>query len=113
LGEDGETLSAAPILLEGHELTFGREPTQVSYVLSDPSIEPVHSRLTRSETGAFLLHDLGSVAGTWVNYAPVSSGGAHLEHGDIIHIGRLAFRFSLLKPEAAPKIQVESTSETV
>ncbi|MDD5371041.1 MAG: FHA domain-containing protein [Anaerolineaceae bacterium] len=113
LDEEGETLSTSPITLEGHELTFGRNPRQVSYVLNDSSVEPVHCRLTRSETGDFLLHDLGSVAGTWVNYAPISSGGVHLEHGDIIHIGRLTFRFSLMKPGAAASIQVESTSETL
>jgi len=39
--------------------------------------------------------DLGSEAGTWVNYAPVSAEGSQLRHGDLLHIGRVAFRFLL------------------
>lgn len=68
-------------------------------VLSDPSVETQHARLNRQLEGGYQLADLGSQAGTWVNYAPVSPEGSHLQDGDLVHIGRVAFRF-LLNPES-------------
>jgi pSer/pThr/pTyr-binding forkhead associated (FHA) protein len=52
----------------------------------------------RKEDGSFRLVDEGSVAGTWVNYSSVSSDGVTLEHGDLIHIGRVNFRFTQRDP---------------
>jgi hypothetical protein len=34
-----------------------------------------------------------------LNYAPVSSRGAHLEHGDVLQFGRASFRFEQLGVE--------------
>ena len=41
---------------------------------------------------------MNSVAGTWVNYAPVSISGSQLQHGDLIHIAKKGFRFTLSRP---------------
>jgi len=41
----------------------------------------------------------GSAAGTWLNYAPVSKNGAHLEHGDVVQFGKATFRFEQLGSE--------------
>jgi DEAD/DEAH box helicase domain-containing protein len=51
----------------------------------------------------------GSVAGTWVNYMLVPTTGTRLEHGDLIHIGRVGFRFSLREPQRVrkPVIMIE------
>jgi hypothetical protein len=43
--------------------------------------------------------DEGSNGGTWLNYAPVSKNGAHLEHGDVIQFGKATFRFEQLGVE--------------
>jgi pSer/pThr/pTyr-binding forkhead associated (FHA) protein len=51
--------------------------------------------------GAFRLADEGSTAGTWVNYTPVSHEGTRLEHGDLIHFGRVGYRFMLKEPRRA------------
>jgi predicted component of type VI protein secretion system len=72
-------------------------------VLNDPSVDPLHARLIRQDDGAFRLSDEGSVAGTWVNYILVSPDGASLEHGDLLHIGRVTFRFSLRQVKPARK----------
>ena len=61
-------------------------------VLEEESVSPQHARLTRVD-GTFQVADLGSEAGTWVNYAPVSAEGSTLRDGDLLHIGRVAFRF--------------------
>ncbi len=98
IDSEGEPLPQAALPLSGWEVLFGREPAEASCVLNDASIEGLHARLTIDDKGNYLLSDLNSTAGTWINYAPVSMDGAYLEHGDIIHIGRVAFRFLLTKP---------------
>ncbi len=45
------------------------------------------------------MADVNSAAGTWLNYAPISSRGAHLEHGDVLQFGRASFRFEQLGVE--------------
>ncbi len=80
------------------ETTLGSDPNLATLVLDDPTVEGLHSRLIQGENGSFRLTDEGSIAGTWINYSPVSREGAALEHGDLVHIGRVGFRFSLRQP---------------
>lgn len=63
--------------------------------LQEESVAAEHARLTRRADGSFHLADLSSEAGTWVNYAPVSAEGSQLRDGDLVHFGRVAFRFLL------------------
>ncbi|MBN2548722.1 MAG: FHA domain-containing protein [Anaerolineales bacterium] len=98
ISEADEPSDAPPMPISTDEVTLGSNPNQVTLVLDDPSIEPLHARLVRSDDGAIRLSDEGSIAGTWINYAPVSQSGMKLEHGDLIHIGRVGFRFTLRKP---------------
>jgi hypothetical protein len=88
---------ALPMPIGADEVTFGRDPTQATWVLDDPSVDALHARLVR-EGETYRLADQGSIAGTWINYTPVSKEGALLEHGDIIHIGRSGFRFTFREP---------------
>jgi hypothetical protein len=86
--------TTTPIPLITDEITLGSDPNLATLVLNDPSIEGLHARLLHKEDGSFRLNDEGSIAGTWVNYTPISREGATLEHGDLVHIGRLGFRFT-------------------
>jgi hypothetical protein len=90
---------APPIAVASHELTFGRDPQQATLVMDDPSIDPLHARLVQDADGSFRLIDEGSVAGTWVNFSPAPREGARLEQGDLIHIGRISFRFKQREPQ--------------
>jgi hypothetical protein len=92
-GEEGPPLS-----ISAEELTFGRDPLLATQVLEDASVDALHARLRREMDGSYRLLDEGSTAGTWINYTPVSQEGARLEHGDLIHIGRVGFRFNLSNP---------------
>jgi hypothetical protein len=103
LSESDQTDGSAPILITSDEITFGRDPLQAIHLLEDPSVEALHARLRRGADGSFRLFDEGSTAGTWINYTPVSQEGARLEHGDLIHLGRIGFRFSLREPERVRK----------
>jgi hypothetical protein len=99
---DGD-IDATPIPLMTDEITLGSEPSQSTLVLNDTSIEPLHARILRQEDGVYRLNDEGSIAGTWINYTPISREGTALEHGDLIHIGRIGFRFTLRQGGPARK----------
>ncbi|MEP0806037.1 MAG: FHA domain-containing protein [Chloroflexota bacterium] len=106
LKNGGEPASASPIPLLEKETTFGADPVQSTHVLDDPSISPLHARIRRTVDGNFLLMDHGSVAGTWVNYEPVTREGIRLKHGDRIHFGMMYYRFDLNQApaESEPKV---------
>jgi hypothetical protein len=103
---NGQAVAAAPIPLAEKEIIFGTDPVQCSQILNDSSVSPVHSRLRQTDDGGYLLMDNQSVAGTWVNYEPVTRDGYRLRHGDMVHFGQLAYRFMLKTPPAAPAPRV-------
>jgi pSer/pThr/pTyr-binding forkhead associated (FHA) protein len=102
-----------PILLAGTEYVLGRDPALTPTPFDDPSVAVIHARLTRQAGGSYLLRDQNSTAGTWVNYDPIPKEGKTLNHGDLIHIGRVALRFQLTSPPPAPEIRVRPVTETV
>jgi hypothetical protein len=102
----GEPSSTLPIPILEKDMTFGTDPVQSVRVLDDASISPLHARIKQTEEGSFVIYDHGSVAGTWVNYEPVTREGCRLAHGDRIHFGQLVYRFDLRQPpaESEPKV---------
>lgn len=98
--------AAAPIPIMTDEVTLGSNPDLAMLVLNDPSVEGLHARITHLDGDAYRISDEGSIAGTWINYSPISKEGAQLEHGDLIHIGRVAFRFTLRQGQAARKVVI-------
>jgi pSer/pThr/pTyr-binding forkhead associated (FHA) protein len=98
IAEAGSPVPRATILLTRPEITLGSDPKQSIQVLDNPSVDGLHARIFQSPEGDFFIADAGSVAGTWVNYAPVAREGVRLEHGDLIHLGRVSFRFELTNP---------------
>ena len=89
-------------------MTFGTDPVQSMRVLDDPSISHLHARVKQMEDGGFLICDHGSVAGTWVNFEPVTREGRRLAHGDRINFGQLMYRFDLNQPPAQSEPKVIS-----
>ncbi|MGD8812904.1 MAG: FHA domain-containing protein [Anaerolineales bacterium] len=102
------------IPLTGAELTLGKDASLAAFPIEDPSVSSLHARLIRSASGRYLLRDQGSVAGTWVNYEAISEQGRELQHGDVIHLGRVAFRFQYKDPPPTRKTPSHqtTTSET-
>ncbi len=103
LTSDGAPTPGDPIPLAGHEMTFGTDPTQATTVLDDPSLSALHARLRHTDEQNFLLMDQNSIAGTWVNYDPLTKEGRVLKHGDVVNFGHLTYRFVLTKPPAVSK----------
>ena len=113
ISETDSGFSQTPIPITADEITLGSDPSQATLVLNDPSVEALHARLIRKEDDTFRLADEGSIAGTWINYTPVSREGMQLEHGDLVHIGRVGFRFTLRQPGRIrrPVVTAQETHE--
>ena len=107
LREDGEPMSALPIPVIAPEMTFGSDPMQVTRILDDPSVSPLHARL-QDQNGEYILTDEKSVAGTWVNYELLEAP-RRLQHGDVLHFGRLSYRFMLRKAHERPLPKITPT----
>ena len=123
LKDDGQPIPAPAISITSPEMTFGSDPLQVTSILDDPSVSPLHARLVvtpvraypesrtgpgKEEHGLYILSDEKSIAGTWVNYEQLTIP-RRLQHGDVLHIGRLSYRFMLRKPPERPRPQVLPT----
>lgn len=101
---EGSPVSAdTPIPITADEVTLGSDPNLAMLVLSDPSVDGLHARLIRTGEGIFYLFDQDSTAGSWVNYALAGPQGTLLSHGDVIHLGRVSFRFTLQQPGPSRK----------
>lgn len=100
-----------PIPLSGVDVVLGRDASLAAIVLDDPSVERMHARLIRQADGEYLLRDQDSVAGTWVNYELVSSSGRRLQHGDLVQLGRVEFRFQLPGEQPPRPIRVYPDGE--
>lgn len=109
--EPGENSANSPIAITTEEVTIGRDPNLAALVLNDPSVDGLHARLIQQADGSFRLLDENSVAGTWINYSPINTVGAKLEHGDVVNFGRISFRFSLRHPGNVRKPVISSGSQ--
>lgn len=98
LEKGGISVTLPTIPLSAEDVSIGSDPDQVMLLLDELSVEARHARLVHSQDGGFRLYDNHSVAGTWINYAPAPADGAELHHGDLVHFGRVGFRFALRNP---------------
>lgn len=110
---DGQFAANPPIALNGKELIIGTDPVQCTQILDDPSISPVHARIRATDDGGYLLQDVQSLAGTWVNFDLIPREGCRLEHGDMVNFGQLRYRFMLRTPPPprTPRITPVNPSE--
>ena len=113
LTTEGQPAAASPIPVAAQELTIGTDPAQSNLVFTDASLSPLHARIRRTEDEGFLLLDADSVAGTWANFELVPREGHRLQHGDMVHFGRLGFRFTLKSASeaASPRIEIVDLKE--
>jgi pSer/pThr/pTyr-binding forkhead associated (FHA) protein len=76
------------IVLRLQELTIGRATSSATWEigLRDPSVSRPHARMI-CQDGQWLLYDLGSVNGTFVNRIAVGAQGYPLRDGDVIAFG--------------------------
>ena len=95
ISEAGAAPESPPIAILTREARFGSDPDRATHILNDPCIDGYHACLTLRDDGTFWLTDAGSIAGTWVNFTPITSNGVKLEQGDMVNFGGMAFRFTM------------------
>jgi len=110
--ETESALDRPQIPIVSDEITIGNDPNKATLVLEDSAIEGLHARLVHATDGGFRLIDQGSTAGTWVNYSPVPAAGTTLQHGDIIHFGRIGFGFTISTPGPTLKPNIIGDGKT-
>ena len=95
VGETGE-YEGEVVYLDQQELTVGRVKG-CSLVVEDASVSRNHAKVIRKDAENFLLFDLRSFNGTFVNDEQVTR--QELSHGDKLRFGDVVFKF-LLSTEA-------------
>src|SRR6185503_12738988 len=80
-------------------LVIGRE-TSAHVSIADSSVSRRHSKIEKQDEG-FVITDLESLNGTFVNDVPIRS--RVLEHGDHLRIGNFQFLFLTHEGESASK----------
>jgi pSer/pThr/pTyr-binding forkhead associated (FHA) protein len=86
------------IPLEGDQFTIGRKPDN-SIVIDNPAVSGHHARLVRTQD-AFVVEDLGSTNGTFVNDVKVEK--RPLRNGDRVLIGKHLLLFQDEAKAGAP-----------
>ncbi len=78
--------------LTGSTITIGRS-AENTIVLNDVAVSGLHSKIIRSESGQFTLHDNASTNGTFVNGREARV--VDLKHGDTVRIGGSVLAFEV------------------
>jgi hypothetical protein len=94
------------IALDKKEWIIGSDPQQSRLVIANSALDSVHARLVRRSQGDYWLSDQNSIAGTWVNFTPITTKGVKLRHGDLIHFAKAIYRFELTHPTEDREIQI-------
>jgi len=94
------------IVLTQPDMIVGRDAKQCQIVLRLPGIEKVHAVISLAADGHVRIANRSEKNGTWLNYAPLSTTGAILHAGDLIHFGQVAFRYEIGKPDSITKNEV-------
>jgi hypothetical protein len=86
------------------ELLLGRSAPEPGKLGDDLEISREHARVTRAGTGDYLLEDLGSRNGTYINGRRISSAEA-LAVGDKIEVGQTTLVVQYTAPPAPPSAE--------
>jgi pSer/pThr/pTyr-binding forkhead associated (FHA) protein len=110
----GYSLSPLPashprFVLVDSELEFGREnsPSRPGG-FEDTLLSRRHARITRTASDAYLLEDLGSTNGTWLDGIRIPAGAQQtLRHGSVFLLGGQAFVFRRIPEDSLAAMREE------
>jgi pSer/pThr/pTyr-binding forkhead associated (FHA) protein len=93
-------------------LVFGRQNEGPGRLADDPELSRLHAQIERDPSGQFVLEDLASTNGTWVNGRRIASSTV-LAVGDEIELGgsKLVVR-AVPAPPPAPDVDVRAATVT-
>ena len=104
LDRDNTPCAEKPLLLLKEITLIGTDPQLANLVLNDDALEPLHAEIHAFLDGRTRLTDFHTTAGTYVNFEAVDTKGVEIHHGDILHFGRLSYRFNSPSRVTSPKI---------
>ncbi|HJG37412.1 MAG TPA: FHA domain-containing protein [Enorma phocaeensis] len=81
--------------LDGAETTIGRDPANAIF-LNDMTVSRAHAKIVRDGSNV-VIEDLGSLNGTWVDGAIVTSSALH--DGSSVQIGTFTLVYHESQPE--------------
>lgn len=94
LDRDNTPSAEKPLLLVKEVTLIGKDPHLANLVLNDEALEALHAEIHAFPDGSTRLTDFHTTAGTYVNFEAVDTKGVEIHHGDILHFGRLSYRFN-------------------
>ncbi len=94
LDRDNTPSAEKPLLLVREVTLIGKDPQLANLVLNDDALEALHAEIHAFPDGSTRLTDFHTIAGTCVNFEAVDTKGVEIHHGDILHFGRLSYRFN-------------------
>lgn len=94
------------VVLDKKEWIIGSDEKLARLVIKNSALDSIHARLSHRHTGEYWLSDRDSIAGTWVNFKPISNKGIKLKHGDLIHFAKACYRFELSHPTDISEIKI-------
>ena len=97
--EEGEGAGRVFNLSPGGAYTLGRKGADIE--LDDPKVSRKHAELGLYGPGAYMLRDLASTNGTWVNGRRISDR-YKLGHWSLIRVGDTQLRFAVVDDSIAP-----------
>lgn len=109
--EEAKGLFSQKLPLTQKEITFGKNPREATTWIDHPSVSDLHARLSVKSDKEFHLSDEHSQSGTWVNFQEIPQGyHVPIHHGDIIHFGKIGFRFEVRKESSKSEIHITEES---
>jgi hypothetical protein len=93
---------------KGKTIKIGRRDTN-DVVIENVSVSGRHAKVESTENGGFMLVDMNSTNGTFVNDKMITTHV--LRHGDVISIGKHRLIFGYVKGEARPEVEEKQEEE--
>lgn len=90
------------------ENTIGRSRSS-DIRIDMPNISRVHAVLSRTDKGAWVLYDIFSKGGVWVNGVKVGINGVMLRSGDVLNFGGTTARFIPITTEQRETLEGKRT----
>jgi len=92
--EEGVDAGRKETLSPGGVYTIGREGADIA--LDDAKISRKHAEIGLYGPGAYVVRDLASTNGTWLNGKPVGDR-APLNNGDVVRVGDTLLRIDIIE----------------
>jgi len=92
--EEGIDAGRTETLSPGGVYTIGREGADIA--LQDVKVSRKHAEIGLYGPGAYMLRDLASTNGTWLNGKPVGDR-APLNNGDVVRVGDTLMRIDIIE----------------